>query len=41
MQDTLKQLEKTGIIPVVVLESARDAEPLARPSGKEAFPAQK
>ncbi len=30
MQDTFKQLEKTGIIPVVVLESARDAEPLAR-----------
>ena len=30
MNDTLKQLEKIGIIPVVVLDSAQDAGPLAQ-----------
>lgn len=30
MNDVLKRIEKTGIIPVVVLDDAKDAEPLAR-----------
>ncbi|MBQ1709782.1 MAG: keto-hydroxyglutarate-aldolase/keto-deoxy-phosphogluconate aldolase, partial [Treponema sp.] len=38
MNDTLKQIGSTGIVPVVVLNKADDAEPLAQALVKGGLP---